>query len=208
MSTGYTKPQWHELREDLKLIAELPERINEYKRTRLLEILVYIDQERENRLIHIYHLLDVQPGSTFEHWAENVSSVFNLNQLNALKDFIINHLNIKRAQRSKDQEHPEIITQVFKTGGFEVFNYLDEHFTALNNIPTIKYTVLYFFLEGKHVYPNKSKFIVFVQSYCKNSLKDRTFSKIESDYNTHPNFKNHKPKLTSLYYEYLETSKS
>lgn len=208
MSTGYTKPKGHELQEDLKMIAEVPERINEFKRVRLKEILIYIGREKENRLMLINHLLINQPNSTFEHWAQNVSSVFNLNELNALKSFIINHLNSETPKQSKDQEQPEIISQVFKPGGFEIFNYLDKNFTALNNVSTIKYTVLYHFLDGKTIYPNKSKFMEFVRSYCGNSLNGKKFSKIESDYKTDPNFENHKPKLTSLYNEYLETSKS
>lgn len=208
MSTGYTKPKGHELQEDLKMIAEVPDRITEFKQVRLKEILIYIDREEQDRLKIINHLLIHQPESTFEHWAKNVRSVFTLNELKELKGFIINHLNsINGKESTKDQEQPEIISQVFRNGGFEIFNHLDKHFTALNNVPTVKYTVLYHFLEGKKIYPNKTKFMMFVRSYCGNSLGGKKFSKIESDYKTDPNFTDNKPELTSLYNVHFKTSK-
>ena len=102
MSTGYTKPKRHELQEDLKMIAELPDRITEFKQVRLKEILNYINQEKQNRLKMIDHLLIHNPGSTFEHWARNIYSVFNLNELNSLKDFIINHLKDPNRKLNND----------------------------------------------------------------------------------------------------------
>lgn len=209
MSTGITKPKRHELQSDLMAIAEIPERVKVITSIRLKELLIYIDAEIQSRLRDIDHLLIAQQGSTFEHWAESVSSVFNYNQLIQLKEVIINHLNseIKKGS-TKDQEQPEIISQVFKSGGFEVFNYLDEHFTTFNNRPPTKYTILFHFLEGKKTYPNKTKFIEFVRTYCGKQLNGKKFSKIESDYKTDPNFTDSKPKLTSLYNAYLETSKS
>ena len=145
MSTGYTKPKRHELQEDLKMIAELPDRITEFKQVRLKEILNYINQEKQNRLKVIDHLLIHNPGSTFEHWARNIYSVFNLNELNSLKDFIINHLNNKLTYDPVFNDAP---SQHF-------FEFLFYKFIKTDNTPKTAVQYIFRLLYDK---PYKTKF--------------------------------------------------
>lgn len=221
MSTGITKPKRHELQNDLSAIAEIPERVESISVIRLKEILIYIDNEIHNRISFADEMVRANygkfeypkkylPNKQLEYWLKKIFQFgLNYNDLKYLQSHISNYLNRKTEKPlPKDQEQPEIVNQVFKPGGFEVFNFLDDNFRTFNNKPPTKYTILFHFLEGKSVYPNKTKFIEFIRSFCSEKLKEKKFSKIESDYKTSNNFIDSQLELTQLYKDYLETSKS
>lgn len=143
MSTGYTKPKWHELQEDLEMIAEVPDRITEFKQVRLKEILIYIDRAEQDRLKLISHLLIHQPERTFEHWAKNARSVFTLNELKELKGFIINYLNNKTTHNPVFKDPP---SQRF-------FEFLFYGFIKIDKTPktAVQYVFRQFFDTGNSI---------------------------------------------------------
>ena len=101
MGTGYTKPKWSELQKDLKLIAELPMRVKKMDEVRLNELLIHIENSKLSLMDNISHLLDVQQGTNFEYWANNVSQVFTYNQYIQLTNIIKKYLSNVKDYNSK-----------------------------------------------------------------------------------------------------------
>lgn len=180
---------------DLKKIGRTSTYLKELQVGKLIELEGFLIAEINSRTNEIYNLLsqldlrdepyNFPTGVDYEtqpdHWKNNIwRSGFNLKQLERLLPLIQSELNARDNAKPKTY-NLEVIAGVFFNNGFDLFNYLDDHFLVFNNTPVKKYTVLYYYLleEERTILSNKSKYQTFVREFCKGNLKEKGFTRFD-----------------------------
>jgi hypothetical protein len=87
---------------------------------------------------------------------------------------------------------------IFKLNGFELFQYLDEHFEIKSQ--TVKYTLIFHFIDDKKlIIGTREKYLEFVKPYLEPNLK---FSRLDFLHRTDEKYKTHLQHITSLYKDF------
>lgn len=156
MSTGITKPKWHELQHDLTAIAEIPERVQEINIVRLKELLIYIENEIQNRISRADAMAQANfgkypypkeylPKRELDYWLER-GYQFGLNYYNLkdLRSIISKQLNAKIVFNSN----------IFKNAPSQrFFEFLFHKFIKTDRTPktAVQYVFRQFYDLGKSI---------------------------------------------------------
>ncbi|MGB3344360.1 MAG: hypothetical protein WBA61_10635 [Aequorivita sp.] len=156
MSTGITKPNWHELQNDLTAIAEIPERVEGISVVRLKEILIYTDNEIKNRISDANEKVTANfgkypypkeylPNQELDYWLNSIHQ-FGLNyyHLKDLQSYIVNYLNSETTFNNA----------IFKDAPSQrFFEFLFYNFISKDQYPktAVEYVFRQFFDTGKGI---------------------------------------------------------